>query len=101
MSATDQMGELWGCKGLPGTPPCTIYRPQCMLARKNKKKNITIKITVHYKGEQNAKRDKTALNVPKKIMTKEKGTENVTQHQGIATQKQKGGKNRRKEARTA
>jgi len=100
-TATDQMGELWGCKGLPGTPPMH-YIPPTMHARKEEQeKNITIKITVHYKGEQNAKRDKTTLNVPKKIMTKEKGTENVTQHQGIATQKQKGGKNRRKEARTA
>ena len=65
MSVTEHMGECWGCKGHPGTHLCTIYRPRCKRARKNKKRSITNKITSHYKSDQNAKGAKTIQNTPK------------------------------------
>ena len=71
MSVTEHMGECWGCKAHPGTHLSTIYRPLCIRARKNKKRDITNKITSHYKSVQNAKGDKTTQNTPKKLPKRE------------------------------
>ena len=38
MSATEHIGQQWGCKGCPGTTHACIYGLRCMRARKNKKK---------------------------------------------------------------
>ena len=58
------------CGGVRGTQvsPHALYNVHDVYAQgKTRKKNITSKITGHYKSGQNAKRSKTTENVQKKL----------------------------------
>ena len=49
MSVTDHIGELWGCKGCPGTPHAPYNVHDACAQGKTRKKSMMNKITGHVK----------------------------------------------------